>query len=75
MAHAGNGEDIRDIMDSILNVSWFNTEYSYDGGARYLKDGSFGAGHGYWDTYLATIDEKIEKWLDKEFKKYGISRR
>lgn len=72
MSHGGReGEDIRDMIAAVLNDARYNDWYSYNGGAKYLTE----VGNGYWDTYLATIDEKIEKWLNKEFSKYGISRR
>ena len=57
-------------MSWILNDVTFNDLYSYAGGAHYLENND-----GYWNTYLAGIDDKIEKWLNDEFKKYGIVRR
>ena len=57
----------------ILN-SWIsNNEYSYNYGANYLANDY--SADGYWDSYLKDIDNKIEKWLNDEFKKYGITRR
>ena len=77
-AHGGNwggalGGDQRGKMPWILNDADANKKYSYNGGANYLRGG--GQFDGYWDDYMYDIDEKIEKWLDDEFKKYGISRR
>ena len=77
-AHGGNwggfpSGDFRNDMVWILN-SWIsNNEYSYNYGANYLAN-NYGA-DGYWDSYLKDIDNKIEKWLNEEFKKYGITRR
>lgn len=74
MSHGGNdGKDYRNDMVWILNNLTSNDYYSYNGGANYLAEG--GTSTGYWTSYLNGIDEKITKWLDKEFKKYGISRR
>ena len=74
-AHGGKwggspGGDQRGKMSWILNDVTFNGLYSYAGGAHYLENND-----GYWNTYLAGIDDKIDKWLNKEFKKYGIVRR
>lgn len=74
-AHGGNwggspGGDQRGKMPWILNDIQANGIYSYAGGANYLY-----GNQGYWDSYLKDIDNKIEKWLNDEFKKYGISRR
>jgi len=72
MSHGGRqGEDVRDMLAGILNDANYNDYYSYSGGAKYLTS----LGNGYWDTYFIDIDEKIEKWLNVEFKKYGIVRR
>ena len=77
-AHGGNwggspSGDFRNDMAWILN-SWIsNNEYSYHYGANYLAN-DYNA-DGYWDSYLKDIDNKIEKWLNDEFKKYGITRR
>ena len=74
LAHGGiGGRDIRGYMSWILNDLTNNDYYSYNGGAKYLADG--GNSIGYWDSYLKDIDNKIEKWLNDEFKKYGITRR
>ena len=77
-AHGGNwggspGGDQRGKMYWILNDLTSNDYYSYNGGAKYLADGRNSIG--YWDSYLSDIDNKIKKWLDDEFKKYGIVRR
>ena len=77
-AHGGDwggspGGDQRGKMSWILNDLTSNDYYSYNGGAKYLADG--GNSIGYWDSYLKDIDNKIEKWLNDEFKKYGITRR
>lgn len=70
LAHGGTeGRDIRGCMSWILNDITSNDLYSYAGGANYLENNS-----GYWDTYLEGIDNKVEKWLDNEFKKYGVIR-
>ena len=77
-AHGGNWDgspsgDFRNDMVWILN-SWIsNNEYSYNYGANYLANDY--SADGYWDSYLKDIDNKIEKWLNDEFKKYGITRR
>lgn len=76
-AHGGNwggspGGDQRGKMPWILNYADINEQYSYAGGAKYLADGTNSIG--YWDSYLKDIDKKIEKWLNDEFKKYGIIR-
>ena len=77
-AHGGNwggspSGDFRNDMVWILN-SWIsNNEYSYHYGANYLAN-DYNI-DGYWDSYLKDIDNKIEKWLNDEFKKYGITRR
>ena len=77
-AHGGNwggspSGDFRNDMVWILN-SWIsNNEYSYHYGANYLANDY--SADGYWDSYLKDIDNKIEKWLNDEFKKYGITRR
>lgn len=72
-AHKGNAStsDVRDMMAGILNDYYLNSFYSENGGATYFKTES---GKGYWTSYLESIDEKINKWLDDEFKKYGIVR-
>lgn len=71
MAHGGrNGEDIRDMIAGVLNDIDWNDYFSCAGGAKYLTTRD----QGYWDVYMRDIDKKIEKWLDDEFKKYGISR-
>ena len=77
-AHGGDwggspGGDQRGKMPWILNDLTSNDYYSYNGGAKYLADGRNSIG--YWDSYLKDIDNKIEKWLNDEFKKYGITRR
>ena len=77
-AHGGHwggspGGDQRGKMSWILNGLTSNDYYSYNGGAKYLADGRNSIG--YWDSYLSDIDNKIKKWLDDEFKKYGIVRR
>lgn len=77
-AHGGHwggspGGDQRGKMYWILNDLTSNDYYSYNGGAKYLADGRNSIG--YWDSYLSDIDNKIKKWLDDEFKKYGIVRR
>lgn len=77
-AHGGNwggnpSGDQRGNMSWILNDLTNNDYYSYNGGAKYLADS--GNSIGYWDSYLKDIDNKIEKWLNDEFKKYGITRR
>ena len=77
-AHGGKwggspGGDQRGKMPWILNYSDINEQYSYAGGAYYIRGG--GQYDGYWDDYMYDIDEKIEKWLNDEFKKYGITRR
>ena len=77
-AHGGDwgdspGGDQRGKMSWILNDLTSNDYYSYNGGAKYLADGRNSIG--YWDSYLSAIDNKIKKWLDDEFKKYGIVRR
>ena len=77
-AHGGKwggspGGDQRGKMPWILNYSNINEKYSYAGGAYYIRGG--GQYEGYWDDYMYDIDEKIEKWLNDEFKKYGITRR
>ena len=77
-AHGGDwggspGGDQRGKMSWILNDLTSNDYYSYNGGAKYLADGRNSIG--YWDSYLSDIDNKIKKWLDDEFKKYGIVRR
>ena len=77
-AHGGDwggspGGDQRGKMYWILNDLTSNDYYSYNGGAKYLADGRNSIG--YWDSYLSDIDNKIKKWLDDEFKKYGIVRR
>ena len=77
-AHGGKwggspGGDQRGKMPWILNYSDINEQYSYAGGAYYIRGG--GQYDGYWDDYMYDIDEKIEKWLNDEFKKYGIARR
>ena len=77
-AHGGNwggspGGDQRGKMYWILNDITSNDTYSYAGGAYYIRGG--GQYEGYWDDYMYDIDEKIEKWLNDEFKKYGITRR
>ena len=77
-AHGGKwggspGGDQRGKMPWILNYSDINKQYSYAGGAYYIRGG--GQYEGYWDDYMHDIDEKIEKWLNDEFKKYGITRR
>ena len=77
-AHGGKwggspGGDQRGKMPWILNYSNINEQYSYAGGAYYIRGG--GQYDGYWDDYMYDIDEKIEKWLNDEFKKYGITRR
>ena len=77
-AHGGKwggspGGDQRGKMPWILNYSNINEQYSYAGGAYYIRGG--GQYEGYWDDYMYDIDEKIEKWLNDEFKKYGITRR
>ena len=77
-AHGGNwggslGGDQRGRMYWILNDIESNDYYSYNRGAKYLADGANSIG--YWDSYLKDIDNKIEKWLNDEFKKYGITRR
>lgn len=77
-AHGGKwgsspGGDQRGKMPWILNYSDINEQYSYAGGAHYIRGG--GQYDGYWDDYMYDIDEKIEKWLNDEFKKYGIVRR
>ena len=77
-AHGGNwggalGGDQRGRMYWILNDITSNDYYSYNRGAKYLADGV--SSIGYWDSYLKDIDNKIEKWLNDEFKKYGITRR
>lgn len=75
LAHGGaTGGDQRGKMAWILNDIIANYDYSYNGGAKYLSDavGNYG---GYWDTYLAGLDDKIVKWLDEEFNRYGIVRR
>lgn len=70
-AHGGyNGRDQRGNMPWILNDITSNNDYSHSGGARYLDDTNIG----YWDSYMRDIDNKIMKWLDDEFKKYGITR-
>lgn len=73
ITHSGNHDtgDIRDIIAHVLNDADWNKDMSINGGAYYLRNSD----DGYWDTYIDNIDKKIEKWLDKEFKKYGISRR
>lgn len=74
LAHGGlGGRDVRGSMPWILNDIMSNDIYSYGGGAKYLADG--GSSVGYWSSYLKDIDNKIEKWLGDEFRKYGISRR
>ena len=77
-AHGGDwggspGGDQRGKMPWILNDLTSNDYYSYNGGAKYLADGRNSIG--YWDSYLSDIDNKIKKWLDDEFKTYGIVRR
>ena len=77
-AHGGNwggspGGDQRGKMPWILNYADINEQYSYAGGAYYIRGG--GQYDGYWDDYMYDIDEKIEKWLNDEFKKYGRIRR
>ena len=77
-AHGGDwggfpSGDQRGKMPWILNDLTSNDYYSYNRGAKYLADG--GTSIGYWDSYLKDIDNKIEKWLNEEFKKYGITRR
>lgn len=77
-AHGGDwggspGGDQRGKMSWILNDLTSNDYYSYNGGAKYLADGRNSIG--YWDSYLKDIDNKIEKWLNDEFRKYGITRR
>ena len=77
-AHGGDwggspGGDQRGKMYWILNDLTSNDYYSYNGGAKYLADGRNSIG--YWDSYLSDIDNKIKKWLDDEFKTYGIVRR
>ena len=77
-AHGGNwggnpSGDQRGNMSWILNDFTSNDYYSYNEGAKYLADGRNSIG--YWDSYLSDIDNKIEKWLNDEFKKYGITRR
>ena len=57
-------------MSWILNDITSNDLYSYAGGVYYLD-----INDGYWNTYLAGIDDKVDKWLNDEFKKYGIVRR
>lgn len=74
LAHGGafpGTEDYRQDMPWILNDITSNDEYSYAGGAHYLETTS----EGYWDLYMRNIDNKVEEWLDAEFKKYGITRR
>ena len=71
LAHGGiGGRDIRGYMSWILNDITSNDLYSYAGGAHYLENDD-----GYWNTYLAGIDDKVDRWLKEEFKKYGIVRR
>ena len=77
-AHGGDwggspGGDQRGKMAWILNDLTRNDYYSYNGGAKYLADDRNSIG--YWSSYLSDIDNKIKKWLDDEFKKYGIARR
>ena len=77
-AHGGKwgsspGGDQRGKMPWILNYSDINEQYSYAGGAYYIRGG--GQHEGYWDDYMYNIEKKIEKWLNDEFKKYGITRR
>lgn len=71
----GDGEfglDLRNMMMEILNDYYMNSskEYSYSGGAKYLKT----PGQGYWDSYLINLDKKIIKWFDEELGEYGIKR-
>lgn len=71
IAHGGRGyEDVRAAMVSILNDASFNDFASVNGGAKYLQNG----GIGYWDSYLKDAEDKIDKWFDEEFSKYGIRR-
>lgn len=71
MSHGGrNGEDIRNMMAEILNNATYNDWYAYNGGAKYLS----GGGVGYWTSYLEGVEDKIDKWFDDEFLKYGIKR-
>lgn len=73
-AHGGyNKADRTGDMPWILNDIESNIVYSHKDGAKYFK--YFNTTVGYWDSYLIDIDKKIEGWLDKEFGKYGISRR
>lgn len=73
LAHGGNSpgnKDYRSDMPWILNDITSNNNYSRSGGARYLDNTNIG----YWDSYMRDIDDKVTKWLDDEFKKYGITR-
>ena len=60
-------------MPWILNYADINEQYSYAGGAYYIRGGA--QYDAYWYDYMYDIDEKIEKWLNYEFKKYGLTRR
>lgn len=74
-AHGGAmGNDERNEMASILNSYISNEEHSMNFGARYWTDGGY-TKEGYWDLYLSDLDIKMRKWLDDEFKKFGIGRR
>ncbi len=71
MSHGGReGEDIRNMMAEVLNNINYNDYFSYNGGAKYLVDG----GVGYWTSYLENVEDKIDKWFNDEFLKYGIKR-
>lgn len=74
LAHGGNDEngDIRSYIAEVLNSLEMNANESYWNGAYYLSE--YGGSVGYWDSYMRDIDDKVEKWLDAEFKKYGATR-
>lgn len=74
LAHGGRNEDgdIRSYIAEVLNSLEMNADESYWDGAYYLSE--YGGSIGYWDSYLIDIDDKVEKWLDDEFKKYGATR-
>ena len=71
MAHGGSsGGDQRGKMAWILNDMVANYDYSYNGGAYYLRNQN----EGYWDSYIKELESKLDRWFDIEFKKYGITR-
>ncbi len=65
-----NGVDRRHDMPSILNDFAKNIDKSDFSGAKYLSQTG---GIGYWDSFMADIEERVERIVTEEFAKYHIS--